>query len=240
MDRMGSGFIPRDQPLALVPALQPAAAVTPDPSREIGELLGPFQEFLPWGLLVVDRDRRIIFATPYARELLAAECGLKSAAETFQVERASVNRALTELVRRAAARTVGHEIGPVVIGAPDRQGRMRFALRLLPYQSPENSSLVLVAIMDLMRAGQMQRAKIAAIFGFSEREAELAELFSEGLRVQEIAVRMGVTVNTARVHLRNVFSKTGCANQIELARTFTMLPFFMGRVERIAGRVIGD
>jgi DNA-binding CsgD family transcriptional regulator len=65
---------------------------------------------------------------------------------------------------------------------------------------------------------------VTKVFTLSEREAELAELFASGLRVDAIAGRMRISVNTARVHLRNVFAKTGCTSQIELARTFAHMP----------------
>ena len=100
-------------------------------------------------------------------------------------------------------------------------------MRLVPFPL-EKSGVALLAVMDMLGSVQIMRTKAASIFGLSEREAELAELFSQGLRVQEIAVRMGVAVNTARVHLRNVFTKTGANSQIELARIFTMLPLLAG------------
>jgi DNA-binding CsgD family transcriptional regulator len=62
------------------------------------------------------------------------------------------------------------------------------------------------------------------VFRLSVREAHFAELFAAGYRIDAIAQAMGVTPNTARVHLRHVFAKTGCSNQIELARKFACIP----------------
>jgi DNA-binding CsgD family transcriptional regulator len=79
-------------------------------------------------------------------------------------------------------------------------------------------------IADLASEIRVSRSAVARTFQLSTREAELAELFSTGLRVDAIAARMGISANTARIHLRNVFAKTGCANQVELARLFAHMP----------------
>lgn len=50
----------------------------------------------------------------------------------------------------------------------------------------------------------------------SEREIEIVELVAAGLTNREIAVRTYLSPNTVKVHLRNIFSKTGVASRTEL------------------------
>ncbi|MBN2004884.1 MAG: hypothetical protein JXA21_16115 [Anaerolineae bacterium] len=50
----------------------------------------------------------------------------------------------------------------------------------------------------------------------SEREIEIVELVAEGLTNREIATRVFLSPNTVKVHLRNIFSKTGVASRTEL------------------------
>ncbi len=50
----------------------------------------------------------------------------------------------------------------------------------------------------------------------SEREIEIIELVAEGLTNREIAIRVFLSPNTVKVHLRNIFSKTGVASRTEL------------------------
>ncbi len=190
----------------------------------LGLRLGPLQHCLPCGLIIVDEHRKILFENDRARTQLSAGCGLGATSGTFQIEKACVDRGFAHLVQRIAAGVV-HDASRKanLIGIPDRAGRTRYVLKLVPFERRQTRSLFLVLIMDLMGTTQVSRARAAKVFQLSEREAELAELFSLGLRVDEIAGRMGVSLNTARVHLRNVFTKTGCSNQIDLARTFTIL-----------------
>lgn len=50
----------------------------------------------------------------------------------------------------------------------------------------------------------------------SERELEIVSLVAQGLTNREIAVRVYLSPNTVKVHLRNIFSKTGVASRTEL------------------------
>jgi DNA-binding CsgD family transcriptional regulator len=49
----------------------------------------------------------------------------------------------------------------------------------------------------------------------SEREREILRLVASGLSNQQIANQLGISVNTVKVHLRNVFSKIGVASRTE-------------------------
>lgn len=49
------------------------------------------------------------------------------------------------------------------------------------------------------------------------RERELATLVASGLRNREIAVRLGISEGTAKLHLYNVYKKLGVSSRVELA-----------------------
>jgi DNA-binding CsgD family transcriptional regulator len=53
-------------------------------------------------------------------------------------------------------------------------------------------------------------------FGLSPQEARIANALREGGTLAEIAARMGIAYETARVHLKSAFAKTGSHNQREL------------------------
>ena len=56
------------------------------------------------------------------------------------------------------------------------------------------------------------------LFGLTRMEAQLALLLTEGLTLDEAAEQMNVRRNTARTHLRSIFSKTGVTRQTMLVR----------------------
>src|SRR4028119_529409 len=49
----------------------------------------------------------------------------------------------------------------------------------------------------------------------SEREREILRLVATGLSNQQIANQLGISVNTVKVHLRNVFRTIGVASRTE-------------------------
>lgn len=61
----------------------------------------------------------------------------------------------------------------------------------------------------------------------SEREREILRLVATGLANQQIANQLGISVNTVKVHLRNVFAKIGVASRTEA----TMYAIRMGIVD---------
>jgi DNA-binding CsgD family transcriptional regulator len=182
------------------------------------------QQCIPWGILIVDQQRRIVFANDRARSFLDAKSGLEERSGRVHVERANIDRCLGELVRRAAAASPTSTSVEEIVGVPDRQGHTRYAIKVIRCRTDQGEAAALLIITDLLSSVHVSRGAVAKVFHLSEREAELAELFASGLRIDAIAPRMGISVNTARVHLRNVFAKTGCASQIELARTFAQMP----------------
>jgi DNA-binding CsgD family transcriptional regulator len=182
---------------------------------------------IPWGILIIDEQRHVLFANSRARAFLVAKGGLEQRGGRIHVERANVDRALGDLLKAVFA--TGQDRSPpadpaAILGVPDREGRTRYALKIIPCATDQARVGALLVVADLTSEARVSRSAVARTFQFSAREAELAELFSSGLRIDAIAGRMGISSNTARIHLRNVFAKTGCANQVELARLFAHMP----------------
>jgi DNA-binding CsgD family transcriptional regulator len=61
-------------------------------------------------------------------------------------------------------------------------------------------------------------SSLSSIFGLTKAEAKLARGLGEGLRVADYADRQGISIETARSHLKSVFRKTGVGRQSELTK----------------------
>jgi len=59
---------------------------------------------------------------------------------------------------------------------------------------------------------------VVAGLGVSDREAEIAALLSMGLEISEVSSRLGISVHTARTHLKSIYGKTGVRSQAQLVR----------------------
>ena len=55
-------------------------------------------------------------------------------------------------------------------------------------------------------------------FGMTEREYETARLAADGLYNQEIAARLGLSVNTVKTHLKKAYRKSGASSRPTLRK----------------------
>jgi DNA-binding CsgD family transcriptional regulator len=182
---------------------------------------------IPWGVLIVDEACQILSSNRRGESFLRSGNGLEERGGKLRLERSSSDRSLRELVQWASApenARTDPPSGSNTLGVPGHDGRIRFAVRVVPCSHDGLLRSALVIIADLASTSHMDRTSAMRVFRLSVREAHFAELFAAGYRIDAIAEAMGVTPNTARVHLRHVFAKTGCSNQIELARKFACIP----------------
>jgi DNA-binding CsgD family transcriptional regulator len=190
-----------------------------------------FADFFPWGVIVVDERLRMLYASRRAMIALASRAGLISKKGVLHTERAALDRTLRDLVRLAISRDAEWAPEQDVIGIPETDGQLRYVLRVVASGGNLTQAVAVIAVSDLSSRSGICREAVERLFCLSDREAEFAELFATGCRLQEIALQMHVAVNTARVHLRNVFHKTGCSSQVELARKFAVLPLEASRAK---------
>lgn len=200
--------------------------ITHDGNPRHGDIgLDVLESQLRAGILAVNLSLVVRHVSKRAHALMKEGSGLHIRSDQLLVDRASVGRRLQEAVYTLVTAQDPAEIPPVVIGVPNNDGRIHYAIKVLTtLHSLDGESLALLIVVDLLQQDSVSRGAVASLFGFSDREAELADFFSQGMRVDEIAEAMGIAVNTARVHLRSVFNKTGCGSQIELARLFALVP----------------
>jgi DNA-binding CsgD family transcriptional regulator len=178
------------------------------------------------GLLVLDAHRNVMCENANATAILAGAEVLRIANGCLVIEKAHIQRGLDEQLRRVAAAVTEEMFDPgeiSFIGVPDRTGAVRYALKVIGAAKRDQGPEILVAVVDLAERTGPSRRAFTAVFGLSEREAELAELFALGWRLEEISKKMNVALNTVRVHLRSIFSKTNCTGQLELMRVLSRL-----------------
>lgn len=172
------------------------------------------------GLVLVDVAGHPVFANATARRLAAQRDGLKLSSLGLATGDAASSRRLIEMVCQLAfLRATGPQRLRVERSSTDRA----FLLTLVRVPTADlldaiaMKAVVAVFIRELGAEPRVNRETLAASFGLTRREAEIAALLGQGVGLQSIAKTLKIGLGTVRSHLKHVFHKTGTSSQMKLA-----------------------
>jgi DNA-binding CsgD family transcriptional regulator len=138
--------------------------------------------------------------------------------------------ALSELSARALAawRDEGRDDLTAALGGPGPRGLARYfvSMKVIP-PPPEavDRTPRLLALFSSCRGEEATHAAgLGRLFGLTRAEQALTAALAAGARLSDSAERLGISYETARTHLRNIFAKTGVDRQTELVRLTLSLP----------------
>ncbi len=183
------------------------------------------------GLVLTDAAGRVIFANRVAEDVVRRGDALRLVRGQLRAAAAADSEKLADLIRGAArtALGVGVDAGgilalPAGTGAP---------VSVLVSPCPRLGLLepaVLIFISAPSRAAGIEGRHIARFYGLTPAETRLLRALVDGDRMAEYAEGAGITLNTAKTHLKQIFLKTGTRRQTDLVRLFASDP-----VLRLAG-----
>ena len=103
----------------------------------------------------------------------------------------------------------------------EESGKPMLEFRVMPL-SPQSSSLISTrmasAAIFISRPRELQIPwkKLVTQYKLTPAEVKLASILTEGKSLDAAAKQLSVSINTAKTHLRSIFSKTGTNRQAEL------------------------
>ena len=107
------------------------------------------------------------------------------------------------VVRPSGRRSYATMVGPLL--APPPGTNLGEAVAILFVADPEGSQISTTQVLE-------------GLYDLTPAEAELLRLLAEGNSLEQVADQRGVTMNTARSQLKQVFAKTDTRRQGELVR----------------------
>jgi DNA-binding CsgD family transcriptional regulator/PAS domain-containing protein len=188
-------------------------------ARLVADALGS----LALGVVIVASDMRLLFVNAEAERILALDDGLTRRAGRLVVADALAQAALhAEIARRAAGAPDGEAVAlpvprpsgePALSAFVAPRGTRAFGGSHLPVHG-----VATIFLTDPTGPGGIPSAEaLRRQFGLTRAEAEVARLVALGRGLPNTARDLGVSVNTARTHLRVVFEKLGVNQQAALA-----------------------
>ncbi|MBN8440919.1 MAG: helix-turn-helix transcriptional regulator [Thauera sp.] len=195
-----------------------------DRSESLGSLYSQAIGRLSVGTLVLDDTGKVLEQNLIARELLAANDGLKLVGGRLEASYPSDNRELQQLIRNAFARHSGDPLAVASAMSVSRpSGQVNLGVVVEPVHSQEwaegkGQPSAVVYIRDAAGKSLASTAAAKQLFNLTPAETALAMELANGLSLEEAAEALNIRRNTARAHLRSIFSKTGVRRQTELVR----------------------
>jgi DNA-binding CsgD family transcriptional regulator len=186
--------------------------------------LGEVIERLPTGVVLLDAQRRAVISNGSADRIVNQRDGFGLSANGPYASDARENARLQELIADALDGRVGHEFDItrfLLVTRPS--GRRPYPVMVTRLLSPPPGSRTRDAVVALFisdpDAGAISATQgLETLYALTPAEADLVRLLTEGHSLEEAALARGVTINTARSHLKHIFAKTNTNRQGELVR----------------------
>jgi DNA-binding CsgD family transcriptional regulator len=192
---------------------------------ERGSLLDLMDQ-LPLAVLLVSRSGLVRLRNQAAETLLCRRDGICLRSGYLAGGSARTTAELRRLIANAASRAPdGEEAAAaehfVIPRGPDR-------LPLISVAHPgrdadrgadvRSEPMVVVLIKDPQVDSTRSIADFIKAYGLTQAEARLLRILSNGHGLFEAAQELGITRNTARTHMRNIYAKVGTHRQSDLVR----------------------
>ncbi len=176
-------------------------------------------------VIVVDKYRKISFITERAKKELRAKDGLEISRDgTLRASSSNDDKRLAELLRGVFDPTLDRIAGlggALQISRPN--GSRPLIVRVTPFSAltlldDGTDSMAMIFVHDPGAEVKTQEPVLIQLYGLTKAEAHLAAVLASGRSTEEACEFLGITDNTARTHLKHIFSKTDTRRQSELVK----------------------
>ena len=180
-------------------------------------------DLLNIGLIVCNASAELLVANQIAQQILQMRDGLELDADgtlsTTHDDRASLKDLVRSVAKAARTPELVQRDSAFAVQRPGGKRPLTLFVRTVNTKSDApsaNEAAVLVMILDSAQPVETAEAELKQLYGFTATEARLSNHLMEGLSLEDCCSAMGIRRTTARMHLRNIFAKTGVRRQGEL------------------------
>lgn len=194
--------------------------------RQVISLYSKATAQLMVGVVILDQNGNVLECNPAATSILDMQDGLKISGGMLEANYANDNRKLQRLIKDALLHTQVSRLSMTEGMSVSRQsGQLNWGVvvqSISPDEWTEGKQRPSVAVFVRDTGGKADPpVKLAQqLFQLTPAETSLAIQLANGLSLEEAAEALNIRRNTARAHLRSIFSKTGVRRQTELVRIF--------------------
>lgn len=173
------------------------------------------------GVAIVDCSGRVANASAVARRFLSDRDGLQLQGGKIRAVNSMEDRELQGAIKAAAQRMPNGEAGPSRgLSLTKHSGARTLGVMIRPVSmgATSGNTGVAIYIRDCDLAPDVESEFVRQIFDLTPAEAAVTRRLTAGLSLEDAATSLDISRNTARAHLRSIFSKSGITRQTELVR----------------------
>ncbi len=185
---------------------------------------------LPIGMILTDPKGQVVLINGTASAIVGLRDGLSVSRGTLSSSLARETVQLQQLVAQCAATTRGKGLRSGGAMAVSRaSGKRSFRLLVTPLRvsnrfAPRGVAGAAIFVSDPEQQSQTHDELLRQFHGLTPSEARVALLIASGLTLREVSETLRITTNTARGHLKRIFSKTDTRSQAQLVRLVIAMP----------------
>lgn len=189
------------------------------------------------GVFVLDENGQIIESNAMANAILQLADGITVTSKKLGATYAADNRKLQQLVQKVLGQRAPASVAMVEAMSINRpSGRVAWGLVAQAITADEwtegkHRPCVAIFVRDSEGKSEPPMRLAQQLFQLTPAETSLAIQLANGLSLDEASEVLNIRRNTARAHLRSIFSKTGVRRQTELVRIFLNSVALLGNNE---------
>ena len=177
------------------------------------------------GAIVLDEHAKVIECNPMAASIVKMADGLRIVGDEIEATYRTDNTRLQRLIRDAMVSAPGKASLVEAMSVTRPSGKVAWGVVVQPispdaWTEGKHRPSVAVFLRDSEGKAEPPARLAQQLFQLTPAETALAIQLANGLSLEEAAEALNIRRNTARAHLRSIFSKTGVRRQTELVRIF--------------------
>lgn len=179
-------------------------------------------ECLHVGVIIADETGRILRLSPLAEGILAAREGLQQQSGKLRATNVAEDRDLQALIRAVAGgEEEARPCNARGLSLTKKSGLRTLGMVARPVAAPRTRTggqVVCIYLRDFDTEPCFEGDIVRQILDLTPAEAAMTRRLASGLSLEDAALSLDISRNTARAHLRSIFSKNGITRQTELVR----------------------
>jgi DNA-binding CsgD family transcriptional regulator len=180
-------------------------------------------DLLNIGVVICGSSGELLVANDTAQEILRARDGLEVDAQGVLCATCQNGASLAGVIEKVARTATNGKDNKAdsafAVQRPSGKRALTLFVRAVNERSESRAAheaAVLVMILDAALPVKATELELRQLYGFTSMEAQLANLLMEGMGLEDCCDELGIRRTTVRMHLRNIFAKTGARRQGEL------------------------